>query len=210
MKRAVFAAALCVALATGPAQGDPDFRLSYPGGVPRAEISGDWRHSHYTVWRAPAASGPFALISDSDVLCTGPCFADDFSAVPGRTYFYRFDLVLAQGGSASFGPYTAAISPTLARPLSASILPNPGAGPARVLLFAAGPLGGTTAAEASLFDLQGRRVATLFGGPLAFGTSRINWDGRGDDGRPLAGGVYLLRLAASDGRRYVTRVVRGR
>ena len=210
MKRAVTAAALCVALMSGPARSDPEFRISYPGGVPRAEIAGDWRGNHYTVQRASAASGAFASISDADVLCIGSCFADDFTAVPGRTYYYRFDLELAYGRTARFGPYAATISPTLARPLSAALSPNPGFGPSRLSLFAAGPPGRSVGAEASLFDLQGRRVATLFRGALASGPTRLDWDGRGEDGRPLAGGVYLLRLTASDGRRFVARVVRGR
>lgn len=210
MKRTLFAAALCATLASGPAASEPEFRLSYPSGVPRAEIAGDWRRSHYAVWRAPAAAGPFALVSDSEVLCVGSCFVDDFSAVPGRTYFYRFDLRLAEGGTASFGPYAADISPTLARPLRASISPNPGAGPSRVSLFAATPAGGTTSAEAALFDLQGRRVATLFRGTLPAGLTRLDWNGRGEGGRTLAGGVYMLRLTASDGRRFVAPVVRGR
>ncbi len=210
MKRAIVAAALCAALTAGPSSAAPEFRMLYPNGVPRAEISGDWRHSHYTVWRAPAAQGPFTLISDSDVLCLGPCFVDDFGAVPGRTYVYRFDLVLGDGTPVSFGPYLATISAELARPLGAAVSPNPGRGAARVTLFVAAAPGASVGAEATLFDLQGRRMSTLFRGALVPGATRLDWDGRADDGRDLSAGLYLLRVATSDGRTFVTRVVRSR
>ena len=210
MKRAVLAAALCTMLVAGPAPASPEFRLSYPNGIPRAEISGDWSHSHYTVWRASAPEGPFARLGDADVLCVGPCFIDDYSAIGGRTYYYRFDLVTPAGGAVSFGPYFAAISPDRARPFSAAITPNPGHGPAEVRLFAAGPAGATIGAEVALFDLQGRRRKTMFHGPLAAGPTRLSWDGRDDHGFELRAGLYLLRVVSWDGRSAVTRVVRTR
>ena len=209
MRKIVAATSLAVLLAAGTVRSEPAFRLSYPDGVPRAEILGDWRHSRYSVWRAEATQGAYARITEAEVLCVGPCFADDFGAVPGRTYLYRFDLVLGDGSLASFGPYAATISETLARPLRAALTPNPGAGPSRLSLFLAGPPGGSIAAEAALFDLQGRRVARLFAGPLASGHTRSQWSGRADDGRLLAPDVYLLGLSTSDGRRAVSRVVRG-
>jgi len=210
MKRAIVTSLLCAALYAGPGAASPEFRMTYPNGVPRAEISGDWRHSHYTVWRASAASGPFARVSDSDVLCVGPCFADDFGAVGGRTYSYRFDLVLPDGGFVSFGPYAATVSAELARPISARVSPNPGRGPARVTLFVAGQPGSTLGAEVAMFDLQGRRARTLFHGALAAGRTLVDWDGRDDAGAELRAGIYLLRVASWDGRTSVTRVVRSR
>jgi hypothetical protein len=209
MKRIVLASVLCLALAAGPAPSDPEFRISYPGGVPRVEISGDWRHSHYSVWRAPAAAGPFERISDSDVLCVGPCYADDSDVVPGATYFYRFDVVPPADAPRSFGPYAAVISRDI-RSLSASLNPNPGRGRTRLTLFSAARLGSVAHADASIFDLQGRRVATVFRGPLSAGRTSLDWDGRGLDGREIRGGIYLLRLATADGRSYVTRIVRSR
>ena len=44
-------------------------------------------------------------------------------------------------------------------------------------------------------------------GPLPGGESRANWDARGADGREVAPGVYLARLATPFGSR-ATRVVR--
>ena len=210
MKRVVAATMLCIALAAGPTQASPEFRLSYPNGIPRAEILGDWRYSHYTVWRAPASAGPFMRVGDADVQCVGPCYVDDYSARGGRTYYYRFDVVTPEGGAQSFGPYLAVIASDRVHPLSAAITPNPGRGPAEVHVFAAGAPGSAIGAEVALFDLQGRRMKTFFHGPLAAGPTRLAWDGRDDHGIELRAGLYLLRVASWDGRSTVIRVARTR
>jgi hypothetical protein len=49
-------------------------------------------------------------------------------------------------------------------------------------------------AEIAVFDVNGRRVATLFEGVLPRGTSRFAWDGRLRNGTRAAGGVYFYRL----------------
>ncbi|RMF59684.1 MAG: T9SS C-terminal target domain-containing protein [Bacteroidetes bacterium] len=56
-----------------------------------------------------------------------------------------------------------------------------------------------------VFDLQGRRVATLADGLLPPGSNLAAWDGRDDEGRLLASGVYVLRLR--QGARQVTRLL---
>jgi hypothetical protein len=210
MKRTISTALLLAALTAGPSQASPEFRLQYPNGIPRVEIVGDFRHSRYTVWRAGSPEGSFTLVTDGDVLCVGPCFADDYSAAGGRTYWYRFDLVLPDGGLVSFGPFQASISRDLARSLSATVAPNPGAGPVNVALFVAGPPGTSVAAEVGVFDLQGRRLASLHRGALAAGPTRLQWGGRADDGRTLAAGIYLVRATTADGRSAVARLVRSR
>jgi len=47
----------------------------------------------------------------------------------------------------------------------------------------------------SVFDVRGRRVATLVDGVLSPGSHTVHWDGRGAGGRSLASGVYFVRLA---------------
>ncbi len=50
--------------------------------------------------------------------------------------------------------------------------------------------------ELAVFNLLGRRVATLRRGKEAAGFKSITWRGEDDFGRPVAGGVYLYRLTA--------------
>jgi photosystem II stability/assembly factor-like uncharacterized protein len=48
--------------------------------------------------------------------------------------------------------------------------------------------------DLSVYNLAGRRVATIVSRPMPAGTRELHWDGRDESGRPLASGVYLARL----------------
>ena len=50
-----------------------------------------------------------------------------------------------------------------------------------------------------MFDLQGRRVATLASGRFEAGEQAAAWDGRLRSGAPAAGGLYFVRLLTADG-----------
>jgi hypothetical protein len=206
MIRNLALSAVTVLLVADLAIAEPELRVSYPAGVPRIEISGSYPQSHYTVWRRLPADPQYAPLTDGDVLCLGSCYAMDRGAEPGQSYLYRFDLLLADGSRVSFGPYTVTISAKLAARLRASVWPNPGRGSGRLELFVGGE-GGPIEAEAGLFDVQGRAVATLHRGLLPRGMNVLAWDGRGNDGRSLEGGLYFLRFASPLGTT-VTRVLR--
>jgi hypothetical protein len=49
-----------------------------------------------------------------------------------------------------------------------------------------------------VFDLNGRRVATLVDRSMAPGTYNVTWDALTSQGRPATSGVYLYRLRAGD------------
>jgi len=51
-----------------------------------------------------------------------------------------------------------------------------------------------------VFDVFGRRIATLVSGSLAAGEHAAAWDGFGDDGRRLPSGLYFARLTDASGR----------
>lgn len=50
-------------------------------------------------------------------------------------------------------------------------------------------------ARLDVFDVRGRRVRSLFAGPLPGGELQLPWDLRDDTGRTVASGVYVVRLA---------------
>jgi hypothetical protein len=54
-------------------------------------------------------------------------------------------------------------------------------------------------AELAVFDVQGRRVATLRRGALAAGRHRAIWDGRTASGARAPSGVYVARLTGPGG-----------
>jgi len=51
----------------------------------------------------------------------------------------------------------------------------------------------------SVYDVAGRLVRRLAGGPFAAGRHAVTWDGRTEAGVPAASGVYFCRLATSRG-----------
>ncbi len=48
----------------------------------------------------------------------------------------------------------------------------------------------------SVFDVQGRRVATLVDGPVPAGFRTFTWHGVDDTGHRVGSGVYFCRLEA--------------
>lgn len=83
-----------------------------------------------------------------------------------------------------------------ARPLRIDAAwPNPARGEVRVRWSL--PRGGD--AEVAVFDVQGRRVATLARGTQAAGSHDATWSGRDEQGRPAAPGVYLVRVRTNEG-----------
>jgi hypothetical protein len=56
---------------------------------------------------------------------------------------------------------------------------------------------GTTQTDVALFDIQGRRVRTLWKGGMAAGAHDLIWDGRSQSGRQMPSGVYLARVSVN-------------
>lgn len=54
--------------------------------------------------------------------------------------------------------------------------------------------GGRVAVELAVYDVSGRLVRKLFAGELPPGSYDYFWDGKCDEGRPAASGVYFARL----------------
>lgn len=53
--------------------------------------------------------------------------------------------------------------------------------------------------ELAVYDVVGRRVATLFDGEAGPGWTEARWEGREADGRPARAGIYLVRLSGPGG-----------
>lgn len=51
-----------------------------------------------------------------------------------------------------------------------------------------------------VFDVAGRRLATLVDGNLAGGRHSVRWSGRDDTGSPVASGIYLIVMETSKSR----------
>lgn len=202
--RCVLALALTLVCA-GAALADPRIAVDFHGVGVLLRLDGSYPGAWYRVFRSGGTNTEFAPLTTSNVLCTGECIVPDEAALPGRTYQYRFDLLLPSGALASYGPYLVTIPD---RALGARVSPNPGGGPARIELSVPGAAAdGLVSAEVRIIDLQGRSARTLFRGEITRGASSIAWDGRGDGGRVLPGGIYFLSFQSALGRS-TTRIIR--
>ena len=74
-------------------------------------------------------------------------------------------------------------------------VPNPAQGTVRMSL----ELPASERVSAEVFDMAGRRVRRLDAGAWGAGRHTLIWDGRGDDGREVAPGIYLVRVSTPAG-----------
>jgi hypothetical protein len=88
------------------------------------------------------------------------------------------------------GDATTAVGPGTAGALALSApRPNPFPNETRFSLT----LAGDAPADVSIYDVDGRRVASLYHGDLRAGTHEFTWQGRSADGSSMQSGVYFVR-----------------
>ena len=190
--RRLLALSLFIAAMSVPVFADPGITVYYHDELLRVTLDGSYVGSYYRVWRSDELVGEYQPISSQYTLCTGDCFIQDQAVLPGKTYYYRFDLD-TPGGFVSYGPYPVSVPDT---PLGTRVWPNPFKGRAQIQLSAPGsrlhdaPLD----AVAKIIDLQGRTVRVIYSGPLARGTTSITWNGQSDAGQQVGAGIYFLRF----------------
>jgi hypothetical protein len=120
----------------------------------------------------------------------------DRSAASGKTYAYRIEGHLRGGARVAFGPILASRTPgtefALARPR-----PFPAYESATITLS----LPRRESVRLDVYDVAGRRARTLLAEVREAGEHGITWDTRDDTGRPVASGIYLVRLGWPGGSR---------
>jgi len=79
-----------------------------------------------------------------------------------------------------------------ARGFDVSVGPNPMTDGAVVRYALPAP----SRVEITVLDVAGRRVRGLVDGPRPAGSHEARWDGRADDGRPVAAGMYFAKVEA--------------
>ncbi len=143
--------------------------------------------------RAPGADAgedTYEVLNSSEpVPGRGPWEYGDMAAEPGETYSYMIGALLPGGGMSAFGPVVATAAVRLQFAFF-PVAPNPvrDAATLRFDLPRAGEV------RVRIFDPAGRRVRVLVDRVLPAGHQTIVWDGRNDDGRPLASGIFYVRL----------------
>lgn len=109
----------------------------------------------------------------------------------------QFAVFQTRLGAGAAYAYEQAGTPTSSTPTAGAgtaltVLPNP-ANPRATVRFT---LPEAAVVDLRIVDLRGRQVRALTAGPFPPGSHAVNWDGRGDEGRAVSSGVYLVRLTA--------------
>jgi Bacterial Ig domain len=151
------------------------------------------------VERAESVQGPFfpiglRLAADAERML-------DRSAVPDTEYFYRLVATTRTGGRLVLGPVSATALENITSFSLSSIAPNPTRGAARVEFT----LPHDAPVAIDVYDVTGRRIATLADDRFEAGRYQLAWDGE-DRGRRVVPGVYFVRFV-SDGTRFSRRLV---
>ena len=160
------------------------------------------------VWLVPNASGVTATVSRreqyGDWVPLGGATPEgasrlvfeDATVSTGARYQYR--LVVRDGSGEEATVLTWVNVPGEATPSAPSLrvaAANPSGNPIRILYGL--PVAGQ--ARVDVYDIRGRRVATLTNSVSPAGWHEMTWSGHDGQGRPVASGVYLLRLESPDG-----------
>jgi minor extracellular serine protease Vpr len=140
------------------------------------------------VERSGTSEGPWAALAVDVREENGVSIAVDGTAQSGATYWYRISAV-SGGTRMTFGPIEATAGEVILSFGLGQPVPNPTSGSMRVDF--AVPHEATV--DLVLYDMQGRRVATLVDGAVAAGRHLAQWNGLvGDHAAPA--GIYFLRL----------------
>ncbi len=95
---------------------------------------------------------------------------------------YKFSIIGLDGGYES----ESVVSPAL----SANIYPNPMRSNTIIEINASAK----SAVEISIYNLKGQLVKTINSSEISKGNTTFVWNGRTDDGRPVAQGIYFCRI----------------
>ncbi len=158
----------------------------------------------YRIERASSEPGVFAPLH-AGLLDQGEYLDRD----PGASARYRLIAVNGLGEEYVLGE--TAIAPALPVGRGLAVVPNPArGGTVRVLFrvpvdrFGAGPIADV---DVSVYDASGRLVRRLAGGAFPVGVRSVDWDGRDEGGRDVAGGTYFVRLSTGSGTEASERLV---
>jgi hypothetical protein len=150
-------------------------------------------HAGYNLFRLEDAGGDAAYAKLNEALITGrsPYSYVDAAVKAGTAYKYVLEAVDLSGGKERFGPVRAQL-PSGARHAFAlgQSYPNPAREKATITFSLA------EAGEATLgvYDLSGRRVATLASGAAPAGEREVVWNLTDEGGAAVPPGVYIYRL----------------
>lgn len=154
----------------------------------------------FHVLRAPGAGGAYGQLDAAAIEETGLSFMfTDESCEPGETYRYRIDV--STGGERRILFETGPISVPAPQARLFQNYPNP-FNPHTVIRY---ELPADARVSLRIYTVTGQLVRTLVNGRQERGRRTVVWDGRDEQGTPVASGVYYYALTA--GKYHVTKTM---
>ncbi|HUU57230.1 MAG TPA: T9SS type A sorting domain-containing protein, partial [bacterium] len=150
-------------------------------------------HAGYNLFRVEDAGGDAAYAKLNRALITGrsPYGYVDADVKAGAAYKYLLEAVDLTGHKEQFGPVRAGLPAASKHVFAlAQSYPHPARDEATIR-FSLAEAGDVTLA---VYDLSGRRVATLASGAAAAGEREVVWNLPDDGGAAVPPGVYVYRL----------------
>jgi hypothetical protein len=151
--------------------------------------------------RAPFVTGPWTLVRGEPTIASGAATQRDPDATPLAAAFYRLVLDDAADASSVYGPIELVAAAGLPSFALAPIAPDPSPGGV-TLDFT---LEREAVVRLDVFEVTGRRIASIADARFAQGRHRLTWNGRGGP-RKVAPGIYFVRgegAGAPANRRFV-------
>jgi hypothetical protein len=150
-------------------------------------------HAGYNLYRQEDMRGgaDYAKLNKALIVGRSPYEFEDGGVKAGRAYKYLLEAVELSGRKERFGPVRVEV-PTAQKRVFAlgQSYPNP----ARTEATIRYSLAEAGTAELEVYDLSGRRVATLLAGAAEAGEREVVWNLVADDGSAVPPGVYIYRL----------------
>jgi hypothetical protein len=149
-----------------------------------------------TVERATASIGPWEPVSVATRTVDTHSEAYDANVQADVLYYYRLNVMYRDGQTSTMG-LSAARHAGVVGGRTALFAPSPN--PARLGAAISFRLGQPEFVRLSITDAMGRHVRTLQNGMLPSGDHTQLWDGRSDNGRDVAAGLYFITMRSSQG-----------
>lgn len=170
--------------------------LRSPGVVLSWTTSMEQDHQGFHVYRSDEINGSYGRLTESLITGSSPYQWIDTSARPGMRYYYMVGAVDQAGAEVRYGPVEVTTPGRGVRTALAPAEPNPFTQRTQIRFT----LDRESPVQLTVVDVAGRKVATLVNQALTPGEHERWWDGRTDDGRAAAAGVYFYRLQTNDAR----------
>jgi hypothetical protein len=147
----------------------------------------------FNVYRSTSQEGPYEVLNDAPLEVTSWSFVDE-TTWPETTFWYEVRVVFGNGSEEAVkgSPASVTTEGHLSLKLYA-LRPNPTSGASHIVYDVPRRAG---ALRLCIYNVRGQRVAVLVDGPIQRGRYETAWDGNDESGRPVASGVYFVRLDA--------------